>query len=64
MFIRCLSLYVGYLVLETKLGARIILKICRKGSSLMEVDLVTVILHVKGENKFLPVLPIFLNRSW
>jgi hypothetical protein len=61
MFIGCLSLSVGYLVLETELGDKVILKICRKGASFVEISLITAMLRVKGENKFVPLLSIFLN---
>jgi len=63
MFIRCLSLSVGYLVLETKLGTGFLIQICRKGARLMEIDLATALFHVRDKNKFLPILSIFLNRS-
>lgn len=61
MFIRCLSLSVGYLVLETKLDNGILSQICRTGASLMEIGLVTTLFHVRDKNKFLPILSIFLK---
>jgi len=61
MSIRCLSLSVGYLVLETKFGTGILLQIFRTGVSLVEIGLVTALFHVRGKNKLLPILSVFLN---
>jgi len=63
ILMRCLSLSVGYLVLENKLDTGILLQICRTGASLMEIGLVRALFHVRSKNKFLPTLSIFLNRS-
>jgi hypothetical protein len=63
ILMRCLALSVGYPALETKLGTGILLQICRIGASLMEIGLVRALFYVRGKNKFLPTLSIFLNRS-
>jgi hypothetical protein len=61
MFIRCLSLSVDYLVLETKLGTGISLQICRTGASMMEIGLMTAIIHVQDKQCFYPTFPYFLT---